>query len=137
MTLATCKKTSLKGDYFIFGSSYGECSGSCVNYYLLKKGNLYSDDMSLSTKRLKFKNDKLPSGKADLANHLKAQLPTFLKNSSSERFGCPDCHDQGAYFIELSEDGITKSFHLDTDTGAVPIELRTFVVNIESTLRQL
>jgi hypothetical protein len=137
LSLTTCKKTSLRGDYFIFGSGYSECSGNCVNYYLLKKGSLYADDMNWHMKKLKFRNDALPSDKVNLAEQLKEQIPSLLKSSTEDRFGCPNCLDQGGYYIELRENGETKKFFIDTDTTEIPKELRSFVVNIKSTMRQL
>ena len=104
--------------------------------FLLKNGNLYPDDMTGPIKKHRFKNGPLPEEKALLANDLKEQIPEFLRNSGSDRFGCPDCLDQGAYYIELRENGKIQKFHLDTDTSAVPRELRLFLSTLGTTLRQ-
>ncbi len=63
VVLTSCKKTSLSGDHFIFGSSYSECGGNCVNYFIIKKDQLYPDDMTNALDKLRFKNQKLSQDK--------------------------------------------------------------------------
>lgn len=135
--MSNCKKSSLSGDHFIFGSSYSECEGNCVNYFLLKKGQLHPDDMSNWSDKLKFKNNQLPQDKIDLAKKIEDNLPDFLKNSSSTTFGCPDCRDQGAIYLEIKKDSKKTKFKIDTDTSQIPIEIREFVIDIQTTLHQL
>ena len=137
LLLTNCKKSSLLGDHFIFGSSYSECEGNCVNYFMLKKGELYPDDMTNLSDKLKFKNTRLPQEKIDLSKQIESNLPELLKNSSSSTFGCPDCRDQGAIYIEIKNKSKTNKFSIDADTSQIPVEIRKYISDIKLTLRQL
>jgi hypothetical protein len=137
LVLTNCKKSSLRGDHFIFGSSYSECEGNCVNYFMLKKGQLYPDDMTNWSDKLKFKNNQLTQDKIDLAKKIEDNLPDFLKTSSSSTFGCPNCRDQGAIYIEIKNESKTTKFSIDTDTTQIPVEIRKYISDIKLTLGQL
>ena len=108
VVLTSCRKAIIYGDYFIFGVSYSECEGNCVNYFMIKKEQLYPDNMTNFGEKLKFKNRKLSEDKYKVAKQLVEKFPEFLKNSSSATFGCPDCRDQGAYYIQLKENSKIK-----------------------------
>ena len=104
---------------------------------MIKKGELYPDNMNAVGDKLKFKNQKLSKDKYNLAKQLLDQLPDYLKNASSSNFGCPDCRDQGKYYIEIKENSSIKKFQIDTDTSQVPGEIRAYVAKLESVLKQL
>ena len=137
LVFTNCKKSSLHGDHFIFGSSFSECVGNCVNYFMLKKEQLYPDDMKNWSDKLKFKNNQLSQDKINLAKKIESNLPNFLKNSISSTYGCPDCHDQGAIYIEIKKNSKTTKFKIDTDTSQIPIEIRKYISDIKITLLEL
>ena len=44
--------------------------------------------------------------------------------------GCPDCYDQGGYYIEVEENGIKRSWYIDTNKADVPEYLHDFLDRI-------
>ena len=67
VVLNSCKKATLNGNYFAFGSASGMCSGNCTTFFLIKKDNLYPDDMKYyDNKKLKFKNEKLSENSSQI-----------------------------------------------------------------------
>ncbi len=136
--LTTCKKAELKGEYFVFGESYNMSIGDGVTLFLLKNGNLYPDNMDRYTnEEWTFKNDKLSKDKYKLAKQLLDELPNYFNDNPSATFGCPDCADQGAYYIKIGERNSIKTFYIDTKVSTQPVEIREFIVSMKSTLKQL
>jgi hypothetical protein len=135
----TCRKAELKGKYFAFGSSYNMAIGDGLTFFLIKNGNLYSDNMDRSNYKEEwtFNNDKLSKDKYKLAKQLLDKLPDYFKDNGSDTFGCPDCADQGAYHIKIGEHNSIKTFHIDTKVSTQPAEIREFIVSLSSTLKQL
>lgn len=112
-------------DYFIFGRYYGECLGSeCVQIFLLQDGKLYEDttDQYPGIGLLPYGgayillSDALYETVADVP----AAVPAALYSDSINVFGCPDCHDQGGFLIQLQQDDTVQFFVIDTDTSAIP-----------------
>lgn len=137
--LTTCKKAELKGRYFAFGSSHNMAIGDGLTFFLIKNGNLYSDNMdkSIYSEEWTFNNDKLPKEKYKLAKQLLDQLPDFFKDNDSNTFGCPDCADQGAFHLKIGEYNSVKTFHIDTKVSTQPTEIRAFIISLKSTLDKL
>lgn len=136
-TLTACKKTSCTGDYFIFGVTYSECTGDCARYYMLKDGHLYTDNMTRPSEKLKFENTSQPSQSYNISKQLLDNLPPVFKTLPSSTLGCPDCHDQGMYYIEFSKNSIRRRFKIDTDTSKLPHKLRPFISRLRVTLDSL
>ncbi len=137
LLLTNCRKSTSLGDHFIFGSSFSECDENCANYFMLKKGELYPDNMTSGSDKLKFKNKQLSQDKIDLAKKIESNVPDFLKNTSSSTFGFPDCRDQGMIYIEIKKDSKTTKFKIDTDTSEIPVEIRKYISDIKLTIGQL
>ena len=133
----TCRKSAFIDDHFIFGQYYNYCNSNCVNYFMIKKDRLYIDDMTHPSKRLKFKNQTLTQDKFNLAKQLVDILPENLKNSPSQSFGCPDCGDEGAYYIEIKKNRTSKKFHIEMDTAKLPKELKNYIPEMEKVISQL
>ncbi|MCX6334918.1 MAG: hypothetical protein NT092_11550 [Bacteroidia bacterium] len=134
-----CKKDDpLDIDYFAFGTAYGECLGNCANFFMIKDNNLYADDMDYySGSTLKFQNEPLPVEKYNLAKQLLDDFPGYLEDNPNVSFGCPDCADQGGIHIEIKEDGVVKSWHIDTFVTNQPDKIRDYIQEMLDVLEQL
>jgi hypothetical protein len=137
-SLAGCKRPSVSSkDYVIFGHSFSECGGDCAQLFMLHDGKLFRDDMKNTDSPKKFSNQPLGAPAFELALPVKTTLPEFLINSKEERFGCPDCHDQGAIYLEVKEGRKTRKWLLDPDLQSLPPELREYVTTVEDIMKQL
>ncbi len=141
-TSSSCQKSifHLDGetDYLIFGSSYGMCQGDCSNSYLLKSDGVYKSktyirngDKNSFTEKLS--NDKFQQIKS-ISNSIPAELINYKKNEES--FGCPDCADQGALYLELVRSSkVPKVFRIDTNTGDLPEYLQKTALDIKEAIK--
>lgn len=128
--IASCTKEKITkldlkdGDYFIFGSYAGECYGDCAHFYVLKNNSIYADEIySFYIDSLKFSSSALPSDKYTISAPLLSNFPTYLTNHKNETFGCPDCTDGGAIYIELKQNGIISHWNIDNFTNNQPTEI--------------
>ena len=127
MSNSSCQKEgfSLKGetDYIIFGSSFGMCVGDCAITYLLKSDGLYKSKDYLKTGNINTFTEKLSNEKFQQLKNISSSIPSELVNykKDTETFGCPDCADQGGYYLELIREGKKhKIFRIDTRTDPLP-----------------
>ncbi|MDX1910904.1 MAG: hypothetical protein SFV22_05430 [Saprospiraceae bacterium] len=124
-------------DYLIFGHSYGECAGeTCVEIFQLRDGVLY-EDTSLFIQSNAYQFTPLDNDKYLLVKDLPEYLPTQLLQSESATFGCPDCGDQGALIIQISENGQEKTWFIDQFKGEVPEYLHPFMNKVNEKIALL
>lgn len=131
-----CKKESATSpDYFVFGYAYGFCAGNCVTVFKLEGDNLFADDdASYQTlgenQEIPFQAGSLSAEKVNLAKALRAQIPTGLYNEPDGNVGCPDCRDQGLYYIKIKTGNTVREWRIDPDSqeyGAFGDTIRTTV----------
>ena len=128
--------------HFVFGTSYANCLSNCDRYYAVRDGHVYRANGEYNPGPLVLDNAALPSPKSEIATKLLQDLPAYLLSHPDQTFGCPDCHDQGAIHIEyvpdMSSDPpyITK-WHIDTDTAAIPVEIRKYAWQVMNTISEL
>lgn len=104
----------IASEYFVFGASYGHCIGDCTHLYKLENKQLYPDDMArFDEDKLVFQSKALDPKFVEIAQSLIAAIPDLLYSTKENRFGCPDCHDQGTYHIRFNQGKNIKSFYLD------------------------
>lgn len=129
--------TLQEGDYFLFGRYHGMCVGeSCVEVYQLTETDLYEDtNDSYMLRDFKFK--KLSYSKFLQVKDLPGYLPNELLITDETFFGCPDCADQGGIFIQLSRDGVVKSWRIDPAKEGIPEYLHDFVDTVNEKIELL
>ena len=111
-----CRKQPLNADYLIIGAYASECGGNCANFFMLRKDKVYADRMEYynrADEKLRFKTTSLPIEKSKVAQTLNSDLQEFFKNNESQAFGCPDCADGGAMYLEMRVNGTTKKYLID------------------------
>lgn len=138
LSMLGCKKECVdNSDYFIFGHAYGFCAGNCVTLFKIDGENLYADDDAtytmLSSPDIPFQGTSLPAEKVALAKALQAQMPANLYNEPDGNVGCPDCHDQGLYYIKIKNGDTVREWRIDRD---VP-QYAAFCDSIYATAEQL
>jgi hypothetical protein len=127
---------------FVFGTSYGNCLGDCDRYYAVKDGQVYRADGEYTPGPLVLDNSPLPSPKSVIAKQLLQDLPSYLLDHPDQTFGCPDCRDQGAIHIEYvpntaSDLPYIAKWHIDTDTSAIPVEIRKYTWQVMNAISEL
>lgn len=139
LLLSFCKKDeALQADSFVFGSAYGFCVGDCATFFLIESNKLYPDSIEkYYNDFLRFKKNPLSDDNYILAKTLMNNFPKYLGDNPNKTFGCPDCADQGGIHIQVTNDGETKTWHLDTDISNLPAEIRNYVQNVKAIIQQL
>jgi hypothetical protein len=127
------------GDYFIFGTYAGECTGDCARFYVIKDNNIYADDNVnyFYNDSLRFNNSPLETEKYNLSQSLLTDFPTYLLQHKNETFGCPDCTDGGALYIKLKKDGTTSYWYIDNFTYNQPEEIRNYIMQLQTVINSL
>lgn len=104
-----------------FGTSFGKCSGYCIQEISFKDG--------IAEKTLTPHRDKsLKPTKCSLEytnfNVLAARINVGVFNELEEVIGCPDCDDGGAEWVQIfTSDGIRKKVTYSYDNEPVALKL--------------
>jgi hypothetical protein len=137
----SCSKQELTLDkeYVIFGKYYGECLTNCASFYKITGSESTMDTaINYYPSTVGFNFDlTLPDAKFQLVKNLKDEVPAELLNSNSQSFGCPDCHDQGGWYLETTVNGIKTYWIIDADTGQLPEYLTDFILELQIALDNL
>ncbi len=114
-------------NYLIFGHAYGECLGeSCVETFKLTHESLLEDVLDdYNHQNMEF--IELDNELYEQVKNIQDYFPNQLLNQNETIFGCPDCVDGGALFIQYSENGNIKSWTIDQDKSNVPEYLHIFM----------
>ena len=97
-----------------------------ANYFMTK------DKSSLSTK---IKD----SVKIELAISIIKNIPKrfFQADKLQQKFGCPDCFDQGGFFIEIGQSKKTKIIYIDSQYENLETDIKKFADFFYKTFREL
>lgn len=104
-------------DYFVFGRFSGFCVGDCFSVFKADSESLTEDETSEKYTGADYEyipGRTLNQGELLLAKELFAEIPSTLLANDKEVYGCPDCADQGGFYINFKINGIERTFLLDT-----------------------
>ncbi|WP_420387085.1 hypothetical protein [Roseivirga sp.] len=103
-------------EYLIFGTFHGHCLPCENTMYKVTRTDLTFDDMSLFPGlTYQFSKDgQLSTTDFNNSIQLLDLLPSAIKEADKEVYGCPDCADQGGYYLEFIQHGEIKRVILDT-----------------------
>jgi hypothetical protein len=122
---------------FIFGSAYGFCAGNCVHLFKIAGGKVYADLLDRGDPaEATFSTTPLGDVEYQLALPVMEQFPEALLAEKSP-IGCPDCHDQGGYFVQITKDGETSRWMIDTVEDRLPAYLRPYTKLIGEVVQEL
>jgi hypothetical protein len=125
----SCQKDTIKSGELIFGDYHGECMGDdCVKIFKLTDDKLYQDTDGHYPSLEEYKGDfeKLSNTEFNKVKDLKSHLPTDLLSANNQTFGCPDCVDQGGYFVQYNNDGEINFWKIDKFKNDIPSYLHDF-----------
>ena len=109
--------------HFVFGSYAGRCGGDCSLLFRYIDGKVQADAVAqwVPGQALVF-TDSLPGsvfgpvpssvggvGATSAVVELINELPDLLLRNAQSTYGCPDCYDQGGYYLELATKQNTRS----------------------------
>lgn len=124
-------------DYFIF-SFYGGFVHART--YILTHDTLYFDSTHYAQNNVDtlMRNAVVLSpAKFSMAQVIKYNTPLYLSQNPDSTYGCPNCHDQGGYYISYKDNNVVRSFYLDKDTSALPVALQSFAQWLGQTIDSL
>jgi hypothetical protein len=135
-----------KVEYLIVGSYAGECDGHCATMYKITNSALYIDTTDSYFKGgggdrpIRFPDRPSPLNQFQLLVPLLRQIPERLFTTDTFVWGCPDCADQGGYYVEFKYDGkAARVFHIDIlgEGGFVPKDLSSFTNQFMGAIKKL
>ena len=130
LLLMSCGDDKSEREFIIFGHIYGFCFGEqCIEIFKLTDDALYEDRKD-EYQASEFDFERLDDSTFDEVKDLKAFFPEELLDDDRTVIGCPDCYDQGGYYIEVEENGIKRSWFIDTNKADVPEYLHDFLDRI-------
>lgn len=127
-------------DHFTFGLYHGHCRGNCATAYKLKADGLFADkvDQGYLEPNDEFEDKSLSQAKIELAAKLLEQLPSALFKEEGDTFGCPDCADQGGFYVEIQiGKAMPRVWRIDTNDSQIPDYLSAYTAKIRKTMEEL
>ena len=117
-------------EYAVFGLFSGGMSTEDFNMYRVTRTRFEREVLSppFDQSGYAFESDEALSA-AELSNAQQVLdlIPEVLIAGETTTYGCPDCHDQGGYYLEFGEGNRTKRVLIDlTDTADQPVEVVQF-----------
>lgn len=152
LALTACKKEAIDCqeavcsnqfcEELVFGVAYGMCppgTDNCSQLYRLtsvgldeETNNVYPGDANNN-----FAYRARPASDHSIALPLIQQLPSQLLQQPNGSIGCPDCVDQGTYFIQYNTMSGTQTWRIDTDLNNVPTYLHPYLNQMQQAIDQL
>ena len=109
--------------FLIFGTYAGECIGpQCVRLYRITSTELFEGVDETYPGSVPYNGDfeLLPQATFEAVKDLIEAIPNSLIDADSQTFGCPDCADQGGYYLEYNTPTEVKAWFIDTNEDAIP-----------------
>ena len=129
-------------EYLSFGHLYGFCQGEeCIEIFRIDDKGISEDTTDVYPSRTEsYKGNFVLIADADPSafESLITQFPEELLNEEETVLGCPDCADQGGYYIViLFKDGINRFWVLDTNKSSVPEYAHDYMDLISSAIAKI
>jgi len=118
-------------DYLVFGSFYGMCAGEqCVELFKITEDELLEDvrDEYPQTAEIYVGqyHTQLSNTLFEAVKDLRNDFPEGLFDETESTFGCPDCYDQGGYYIEYRKGELHQRWIIDHNLDDVPAYMHDF-----------
>ena len=132
-------------EYLIFGHFSGECEGAqCVEIYKIQNDSLFVAEDIYPTSLILYEGGPyeaefvaIENSRAHSIAEIKEKFPDELWREPAGDMGCPDCVDQGGYFVEISTKSFQRNWRIDKDRKNVPAYLYPFLDEIDEKLEIL
>jgi hypothetical protein len=131
---------SNEAEYLFFGTNFGRCGGNCYQVYLLTSSELWQyiakPSEPIKVSEFTAKGKKLSAElHAQYKNLL--QIPNGLDQTEIDRFGCPNCYDQGEILMEYKKGQKVYSFWADTKIEDNPKFLQEYFLALKKAVEAL
>ena len=109
----------IKPSRIAYGQFAGECIGNCGTIYEITSKGLCVDTTSFwqfrnDLGKFQIKGERVfEKNKEKYSDTKKISIPLIMLIDPRTRFGCPDCHDQGGYYLDYTLFGIRRYFEID------------------------
>lgn len=130
----------IKPKVFVYGWFAGECKGSCGIMYQVTEKHICKDTTSYwinsntnEPLRLQAQVAIENDHEGDF-NNFKLNIPLVMMIDPRKQFGCPDCADQGGYYLQYTMLGITKNCRIDK--GHEPFYYKSIVKDLDSLINK-
>lgn len=122
------------------GTFFGLCfpKDSCVAIYKLSDGKVFRDtthNYPRDTSNYQFV--PLQQRQYQKVEQLKSAFPRRMMSDTTTELGCPDCRDQGGFYVALKADGYQQTWLIDKDLDAVSPYLHPFLEKVDKAVQQL
>ena len=126
-------------DHFAFGTYYGHCLGNCAHAYKLNEDGLFPDQVERGYLEpgIAYATQSLSAENIALAQKLLEDFPAELMKEEAEVFGCPDCADQGGFYLEIKQGESTRSWRIDTNDDQIPAYLSAYTAKVRKAVEEL
>jgi hypothetical protein len=127
-------------EHFAFGTFYGFCIGNCTNVYKLQGDALFADkvEREYPDPKTTYQNQSLDTKSVNKAKDLLKALPEQLLGEDVETIGCPDCADQGGFYVEIKLKGKEVQYwRIDTNVNEHPTYLKDFLKQLNTLVQEL
>lgn len=127
--------------YFIFGTYVGMCQGpaGCAVFYKLSNGSVYRDSVIHLLRPASFSKIPLGGNSWATASAVLDCFPSEMATHPNTTIGCPDCHDQGGYYIAYKANSASpeQTWTVDTDTASLSNPVIQYVTRLDTALAHL
>ena len=127
-------------DHFVFGTFYGRCLGNCTHTFKLKTSGLFADkvDRGYPEPGMEFEEKSLSKEDIELATKLLKDFPEELYKEEGEILGCPDCADQGGFYLEIQVGkSAPRVWRIDTDDSRISAYLSAYTAKVRKVVEEL
>jgi hypothetical protein len=125
----------------VFGKYSGECLENCFTVFKIDTEKITKDNtVNYYSNDFTFKSSFVYSKEVfEKYNSLLSGSPNELKNGIDKTDGCPDCADQGGFYLRIQmSDGKIKKYNIDVDTTEdQSTEIVAFKNKIINTIEEL
>ena len=131
----------IKPSRIAYGQFAGECIGNCGTIYEITSKGLRVDTTSFWQSRnglgkFKIKGQRIfEESKEKYFDTKKISIPLIMLIDPRTRFGCPDCHDQGGYYLDYTLFGIRRYFEIDKESE--PLYFVGLTKNIDNKIDEI
>jgi len=126
----TTQQTLAPFDYLIVGAYAGECVGNCAQFIKIVDDQVYIDtennDLFWSEGTIIFDENPLILEHTEHIRKIISNFPTELLTTPSRQFGCPDCDDLGATYLEIGLNGERLIWQIESNSPDLPDYLKSY-----------
>ncbi len=138
--IACSDDTSENNDYIVFGRYFGMCGGDCFEVFKLSDGEMLEDTVvKYYMENYSFNSSiQYSDGLYQYAMNLLETVPSELMTGEVVELGCPDCYDQGGFYLSINKEGEISTYTIDpAETPDQSLDVLNYKANVALVLDSL